>query len=164
MLRSVKEQLRALPHRGLGYEALAYLSAPDSPARALADAPLPGICFNYHGQWGSGGGGDAFTLTGESLGPDLAADEPSVYPLDVSAVVADGELELTWLFSDRVHDVATVRRLADGMLTALREIVAHCDGPGAGGRTPSDFPWPGWTRPPSTGWWATDGGSRTSIR
>ncbi|WJE01554.1 non-ribosomal peptide synthase/polyketide synthase [Streptomyces antimycoticus] len=140
VLRSVKEQLRALPHRGLGYEALAYLSAPDSPARALADAPLPGICFNYHGQWGSGGGGGAFTLTGESLGPDLAADEPSVYPLDVSAVVADGELELTWLFSDRVHDVATVRRLADGMLTALREIVAHCDGPGAGGRTPSDFP------------------------
>ncbi|MGW5698976.1 condensation domain-containing protein, partial [Streptomyces asiaticus] len=140
VLKSVKEQLRAVPHRGLSHEALAYLSAPDSPARALADGPLPGICFNYHGQWGSGGDGGAFTLTGESLGRDLAADEPSVYPLDVSAVVADGELELTWLYSDRVHDAATVRGLADGMLTALREIVAHCDGPGAGGRTPSDFP------------------------
>ncbi|MCM3804719.1 non-ribosomal peptide synthase/polyketide synthase [Streptomyces sp. DR7-3] len=140
VLKSVKEQLRALPHRGLSYEALAYLSAPDSPARALAGAPLPGICFNYHGQWDSAGDDGAFTLTGETLGRDLAADEPSVYPLDVSAVVAAGELELTWLFSDRVHDVATVRGLADGMLTALREIVAHCDGPGAGGRTPSDFP------------------------
>ncbi|GAA0968406.1 non-ribosomal peptide synthase/polyketide synthase [Streptomyces rhizosphaericus] len=140
VLKSVKEQLRAVPHRGLSHEALAYLSAPGSPARALADGPPPGICFNYHGQWGSGGDGGAFTLTGESLGRDLAADEPSVYPLDVSAVVADGELELTWLYSDRVHDTATVRGLADGMLTALREIVAHCDGPDAGGRTPSDFP------------------------
>ncbi|WAP59864.1 non-ribosomal peptide synthase/polyketide synthase [Streptomyces sp. S465] len=140
VLKSVKEQLRAVPHRGLSHEALAYLSAPDSPARALAAAPLPGICFNYHGQWDSGGGDGGFTLTGQALGRDLAADQPSAHQLDVSAVVADGELELTWLFSDRVHEAATVRRLADGMLTALREIVAHCDGPDAGGRTPSDFP------------------------
>ncbi|MDN3054833.1 non-ribosomal peptide synthase/polyketide synthase [Streptomyces sp. SRF1] len=140
VLKSVKEQLRALPRRGLSHEALAYLSAPDSPARALADAPPPGICFNYHGQWDSGGESGVLTLTGQALGRDLAADEPSAHLLDVSALVSDGELELTWLFSDRVHDGSTVRRLADGMLTALREIVAHCDGPDAGGRTPSDFP------------------------
>ncbi|MFF7651508.1 non-ribosomal peptide synthase/polyketide synthase [Streptomyces sp. NPDC007983] len=140
VLKSVKEQLRALPRKGLSYEALAHLSAPGSAARALRDAPLPGICFNYHGQWDSVPGDDAFTLTGETLGQDLAADEPSTYPLDVSGVVAAGELQLTWLYSDRVHDGATVRRLADGMLAALREIVGHCAEPGAGGRTPSDFP------------------------
>ncbi|MET8178288.1 non-ribosomal peptide synthase/polyketide synthase [Streptomyces sp. NPDC005336] len=140
LLKSVKEQLRALPQRGLSYEALAHLSAPDSPARALRDAPLPGICFNYHGQWDSAPGDDAFTLTGETLGRDLAAEEPSTYPLDVSGVVAAGELELTWLYSDLVHDGATVRRLADAMVGALREIVWHCAQPDAGGRTPSDFP------------------------
>ncbi|MET8010137.1 non-ribosomal peptide synthase/polyketide synthase [Streptomyces sp. NPDC005271] len=140
VLKSVKEQLRALPHRGLSYEALAHLSAPDSPARALRDAPLPGICFNYHGQWDSAPGDDAFTLTGETLGRDLAPEEPSTYPLDVSGVVAAGELELTWLYSDLVHDEATVRRLADAMVGALREIVWHCAQPDAGGRTPSDFP------------------------
>ncbi|RNG18647.1 non-ribosomal peptide synthase/polyketide synthase [Streptomyces botrytidirepellens] len=140
VLKSVKEQLRALPRRGLSYEALAHLSAPGSPARALRDAPLPAICFNYHGQWDSAPGDDAFTLTGQTLGQDLAADEPSTYLLDVSGVVAAGELELTWLYSDRVHDEATVRRLADAMLAALREIVGHCAEPGAGGRTPSDFP------------------------
>ncbi|MFI0776429.1 non-ribosomal peptide synthase/polyketide synthase [Streptomyces sp. NPDC021212] len=140
VLKSVKEQLRALPRRGLSYEALAHLSAPDSPARALRDAPLPGICFNYHGQWDSVPGDDAFTLTGETLGQDLAADEHSTYLLDVSGVVSAGELELTWLYSDQVHDESTVRRLADAMLTALREIVDHCAEPGAGGRTPSDFP------------------------
>ncbi|MGW2326184.1 non-ribosomal peptide synthase/polyketide synthase [Streptomyces sp. NPDC001700] len=140
VLKSVKEQLRALPRRGLSYEALAHLSAPDSPARALRDTPLPGICFNYHGQWDSVPGDDAFTLTGESLGQDLDPDEPSTYPLDVSGVVSAGELELTWLYSDRVHDEGTVRGLADAMLAALREIVGHCAEPDAGGRTPSDFP------------------------
>ncbi|QKV91249.1 non-ribosomal peptide synthase/polyketide synthase [Streptomyces sp. NA02950] len=140
VLKSVKEQLRALPHRGLSFEALAHLSAPDSPARALRDLPLPEVCFNYHGQWDSTGDENGFTLTGETLGRDLAADEPSTYALDVSGLVADGELELTWLYSDRVHHGSTVRRLADAMLGALREIVWHCGRPDAGGRTPSDFP------------------------
>ncbi|CAM5357822.1 Carrier domain-containing protein OS=Streptomyces antimycoticus OX=68175 GN=SSPO_092200 PE=4 SV=1 [Streptomyces antimycoticus] len=39
-----------------------------------------------------------------------------------------------------MYDEATVRRLADDCLAALKEIVAHCAEPGAGGRTPSDFP------------------------
>ncbi|MCA1677375.1 MAG: condensation domain-containing protein, partial [Actinobacteria bacterium] len=51
ILKSVKEQLRAVPHRGLSYGALRYLSAPDSPAAALQDDPAPQISFNYHGQW-----------------------------------------------------------------------------------------------------------------
>ncbi|MEU8827139.1 non-ribosomal peptide synthase/polyketide synthase [Streptomyces sp. NPDC048636] len=140
VLKSVKEQLRALPHRGLSFEALAHLSGPDSAARALRALPLPEVCFNYHGQWDSVADEGGFTLTGESLGADLAADEPSTYALDVSGLVAAGELELTWLYSDQVHHGSTVRRLAEAMLGALREIVWHCGRPDAGGRTPSDFP------------------------
>ncbi|MBL1100668.1 non-ribosomal peptide synthase/polyketide synthase [Streptomyces coffeae] len=140
VLKSVKEQVRALPHRGLSFEALAHLSAPDSAARRLRALPLPEVCFNYHGQWDASGDAGGFTLTGESLGRDLAAEEPSTYALDVSGLVAAGELELTWLYSDQVHHGSTVRRLADAMLGALREIVWHCGRPDAGGRTPSDFP------------------------
>ncbi|MCA1708874.1 MAG: condensation domain-containing protein, partial [Actinobacteria bacterium] len=51
LLKSVKEQLRAVPHRGLSYGALRYMSAPDSPASALHDDPSPQISFNYLGQW-----------------------------------------------------------------------------------------------------------------
>ncbi|MDQ3826654.1 MAG: condensation domain-containing protein, partial [Actinomycetota bacterium] len=46
----------------------------------------------------------------------------------------------TWHYSQDVHDEATVRRLADAMAAALAAITAHCASPGAGGRTPSDFP------------------------
>jgi len=58
----------------------------------------------------------------------------------VTGFVDCDELELTWFYSDQVHDGATARRLADGMLQALREIIEHCAQPGAGGCTPSDFP------------------------
>ncbi|MDT0454754.1 non-ribosomal peptide synthase/polyketide synthase [Streptomyces sp. DSM 41527] len=138
-LKAVKEQLRAVPRRGLGYEASARLGSPDPAARALRELPLPQICFNYHGQWESAPGRD-FAPAGEVPGRDLAADEPLDHLLDVSAVVADGVLELTWHYSDQVHDESTVRELADGTARALAAIAAHCARPEAGGRTPSDFP------------------------
>src|SRR5205807_3599064 len=45
-----------------------------------------------------------------------------------------------WQYSEGLHDEATITALADQMATALNEIVEHCAQPGAGGRTPSDFP------------------------
>ncbi|MEV7688954.1 non-ribosomal peptide synthase/polyketide synthase [Streptomyces bungoensis] len=138
-LKAVKERLRAVPRHGLGYEALARLCSPDPAARALRELPLPQVCFNYHGQWEAGDGED-FTPAGEVPGRDIAAGEPLDHLLDVSAVVAGGELEITWHYSDQVHDEDTVRALADGMTRALAAIAEHCARPGAGGRTPSDFP------------------------
>ncbi|WP_316528802.1 non-ribosomal peptide synthase/polyketide synthase [Kitasatospora brasiliensis] len=138
-LKQVKERLRAVPRRGLGYEALARLGAPSEHATALRNVPLPQVCFNYHGQWSAPEAGD-FAPAGQAPGRDCAPDEPLDHLLDVSAVVADGELELTWHYSDQVHQADTVRELAEAVTAALRAIVEHCASPGAGGRTPSDFP------------------------
>src|SRR5581483_766250 len=49
-------------------------------------------------------------------------------------------LEITWSYSAEIHREATVRRLAEGLIEALRQIIEHCAGPDGGGRTPSDFP------------------------
>ncbi|MFI2511456.1 non-ribosomal peptide synthase/polyketide synthase [Streptomyces sp. NPDC018972] len=138
-LKAVKERLRSVPRHGLSYEALARLRSPDPAARALRDVPLPQISFNYHGQWEAPDGGD-FAPAGEAPGRDIAPDEPLDHLLDVSAVVTDGELRITWHYSDQVHDEDTVRTLADGLTRALAAITEHCARPGAGGRTPSDFP------------------------
>ncbi|HYN96501.1 MAG TPA: condensation domain-containing protein, partial [Pilimelia sp.] len=137
-LKAVKEQLRAVPHRGLSYEALRYLT----PAGvALRGQLMPQVSFNYHGQWESGPAGDALIRARhDGIGPEL---DPAVRPanlLEITGLVDGGELRLSWTYSDRVHDGATVRRLAEEMLQGLRDIVAHCATPGAGGRTPADFP------------------------
>ncbi|MEU6173220.1 non-ribosomal peptide synthase/polyketide synthase [Streptantibioticus parmotrematis] len=138
-LKGVKERLRAVPRRGLSYEALARLGSPDPAAGALRRIPLPQVSFNYHGQWTASEAGD-FAPAGEVPGRDIAPDEPLDHLLDVSAVVADGELEITWHYSDQVHEADTVRGLAHATTAALAGIVEHCAGPDAGGRTPSDFP------------------------
>ncbi|MFI1198400.1 non-ribosomal peptide synthase/polyketide synthase [Streptomyces sp. NPDC020883] len=138
-LKAVKERLRAVPHRGLGYEATARLGSPHPAARTLAELPLPQVCFTYHGQWESAPGRD-FAPVGETPGRDIAPGEPLDHLLDISAVVADGVLEFTWHYSDRIHREHTVRELADGTVRALAALAAHCARPEAGGRTPSDFP------------------------
>ncbi|OXM62111.1 non-ribosomal peptide synthetase [Amycolatopsis vastitatis] len=140
-LKAVKEQLRAVPRRGLSYEALRYLGEPGAAGHALQAFPLPQICFNYHGRWDAQAGADGlFRGRHDSPGPDIAPDEASTYQLDVTGVVESGELSVTWSYSDQVYDAETVRELAEAMVTGLREIVAHCARPGSGGRTPSDFP------------------------
>ncbi|AEY93394.1 NRPS protein [Streptomyces hygroscopicus subsp. jinggangensis 5008] len=138
-LKSVKERLRAVPRRGLGYQALGHLGSPRPEARALGEIPLPQVCFTYHGQWEAPAGGD-FAPVADVPGRDMDPGAPLDHLLDVSALVADGELEITWHYSDQVHRADTVRRLADGMVRALAAVAEHCARPGAGGRTPSDFP------------------------
>ncbi|HVQ92284.1 MAG TPA: amino acid adenylation domain-containing protein [Mycobacteriales bacterium] len=147
VLKSVKEQLRAVPHRGLSYGALRYLSGPDSPASVLRADPMPQISLNYHGQWGVGGTETGlFQGGGAGVGQDAAPGSPRSYLLEITGAVENGELELGWTYSTAVHDEATVRRLAQSVLVALREIVAYCARPEAGGRTPSDFPLAGLTQ------------------
>ncbi|HEX2290374.1 MAG TPA: condensation domain-containing protein, partial [Pseudonocardiaceae bacterium] len=141
VLKSVKEQLRAVPHRGLSYAALRYLSTPDAPANALQADPAPQISFNYHGQWdGTAGSEGLYRGWCANIGQDFALDSTRTHLLDVIGQVRDGELELSWLYSYEVHNETTVQRLAEEVIQALREIVEHCAAPGVGGRTPSDFP------------------------
>ncbi|WP_079165662.1 non-ribosomal peptide synthetase [Streptomyces sp. NRRL S-31] len=136
-LKSVKEQLRAVPDRGLGHGVLRHLAREER----LTGTPGPGISFNYLGRfdWSAGTG----TLIGAVPGGLGGAEAPSTerpHLLDVVARVEDDRLEITWHYSAGRHRPETVTALAEGMLRALGDLVAHCALPDAGGRTPSDFP------------------------
>ncbi|PSL55729.1 non-ribosomal peptide synthase protein (TIGR01720 family)/amino acid adenylation domain-containing protein [Saccharothrix carnea] len=130
-LKSVKESLRAAPHRGLSFGALD-IGRPGG-------GELPQVSFNYHGRFDVADGG-FYRARRDAVGADLPADAKRTHLLEVTGLVEGGELELSWQYCADVHDEETVRRLAERTLDGLREIVAHCAQPGAGGRTPSDFP------------------------
>ncbi|HEX8936194.1 MAG TPA: amino acid adenylation domain-containing protein, partial [Pseudonocardiaceae bacterium] len=137
LLKSIKEQLRAIPHRGLSYGALRYL-IPGSP---LWTDATPQISLNYHGQWDIAPDSSELYRSGHSgLAPDQAPECTRPCLIDVIGVVTAGELQLSWTYSVNVHDEATITNLAEQMLQVLRQIVVHCADPQAGGCTPSDFP------------------------
>lgn len=139
-IKSVKEQLRAIPSRGLGYDALRFLSSPDAAGHALHTDPLPGISFNYLGQWRDTTGGRILRDLLPGLGHDHSAAQPRPYLLDVVGMVDDGRLGVHWSFSEQVFDPATITQLAERFIAALREVIAHCMAEESGGATPSDFP------------------------
>ncbi|MEU3026955.1 amino acid adenylation domain-containing protein [Streptomyces incarnatus] len=141
-LKSVKERLRAVPGRGIGYGLLRHLSEPGSAAHAaLAAAPQPEISFNYLGQWdGAAGDNGLVRARLAALGADQAPEQPRPHVIDIVAAIGDGELRIDWIHAPAAHRTTTVRRLAKAFLAALRGVVEHCLRPGNGGATPSDFP------------------------
>ncbi|WP_433710949.1 amino acid adenylation domain-containing protein [Nocardia sp. CA-084685] len=134
-IKAVKEQLRAVPDKGIGYGMLRY-QHPESAA-ALADAPIPQLSFNYLGRALTGGHAGAW------LPQRFAATHNESAPLaavvDINAVFTDAGLEVTWAYASRLLDEADVGRLAELWSQALRALAVHADSPDAGGRTPSDF-------------------------
>ena len=146
-IKAIKEQLRAVPHKGLGYGVLRYL-ADDAGTQSMAALPSAQITFNYLGQFDQSFGADAlFHPLDESAGLAHDPDAPLPNELSVDSQVYGGELVLRWTFSRERHDQQTIRDLAQAYLAELHNLVAHCLEDNAGGLTPSDFPLARLTQP-----------------
>jgi amino acid adenylation domain-containing protein/non-ribosomal peptide synthase protein (TIGR01720 family) len=140
VLQAVKEELRRIPGRGIGFGALRYLRA-DELGRSMRELPRAEIRFNYLGQFDqllseSGMFAAAAESSGASRGP---AGRRSCL-LEVNGMVAEGCLRLDWTYSEAVHRRETVEALAGSFLRSLEALIEHCQSPEAGGFTPSDFP------------------------
>ncbi|MFI6953324.1 amino acid adenylation domain-containing protein [Nocardia sp. NPDC050408] len=146
VVKSVKEQLRAIPDRGIGYGLLRYLNADTAPIlRAL---PTPQVSFNYLGRfdtipaqlrdsgWMPAG---AATDGGGSQNPDASA----AAVLGVNAATADTSdgpaLTAAWDYPTGVLTSAEVTDLAELWRDAVTALAAHASRPGVGGLTPSDI-------------------------
>jgi amino acid adenylation domain-containing protein/non-ribosomal peptide synthase protein (TIGR01720 family) len=139
-LKSIKEQLRRVPGRGLGYGLLRYLCRDAGVVRQLRSLPQPEISFNYLGQFdGALPEASPFRPAGESRGPERGAGGDRPHALDVNGGVVGGRLQMEWTYSQNLHRRETIERVAGDFLEALRAIIAHCQSPEAGGVTPSDF-------------------------
>ncbi|ANW03877.1 non-ribosomal peptide synthetase [Bradyrhizobium icense] len=137
LIKTVKEKLRAIPNRGLGYGVLRYLGSEDQ-RRALAQLPEPQLVFNYLGRFdGSVGASSLFGFAPESAGGSRSATAPLRGWLNITGLVREGRLHLSFGYGRKRYRWETVARLAKLYETALRELVAHCCS-GASGLTPSD--------------------------
>jgi amino acid adenylation domain-containing protein/non-ribosomal peptide synthase protein (TIGR01720 family) len=140
-LKSVKEQLSAVPRRGMGYGLLRYLSEDAETVRKLRELPSAGVIFNYMGQVDQTLAETAlFAQASESCGPTGNPRRKRNYLIEINGGVAGGQLRLHWRYSENMHRRATIERLADGFIQSLRGVIAHCLSPEAGGYTSSDFP------------------------
>ena len=139
-LKSIKEQLRGVPNRGIGYGLLRYLSTDADIQRRLRALPQPEVSFNYLGQFASVPSGTPRIVQAcESSGPARSPRQTRRYVLEINGSVLEGRLQFAWTFSHDVHRRSTIDAVAQSFVSALKSLIAHCQSPEAGGYTPSDF-------------------------
>jgi non-ribosomal peptide synthase protein (TIGR01720 family) len=140
-LKSIKEQLRRIPQRGIGYGIIRYLSEDETTRRQLQHLPQAQVSFNYLGQFDQML--SAFPILGlakESSGSPVSSKGNHSHLLEINGLVADGKLQLSWAYNTKVHQTATVERLANSFIESLTAIISHCLSSEAGGYTLTDFP------------------------
>ncbi|MBN0973497.1 MULTISPECIES: non-ribosomal peptide synthetase [unclassified Gordonia (in: high G+C Gram-positive bacteria)] len=150
-VKAVKEQLLALPDRGVGYGLLRYLNPETAPI--LAEYRAPQIGFNYLGRRNApdqrelqnaastdepGPAGSGVNLAGARNG-DMVV--PAVLDINASAVgtVGRSKLVATFSYATGLLGEEDVQRFADLWVAALTALADHARLPDAGGHTPSDF-------------------------
>ena len=142
-LKSIKEQLRALPNNGLGYGLLRYLNRETAPQ--LAGHAAPQIGFNYLGRFAAARRGGLGVGRGGRCGLAAAIrrcrSAIASRSMRTRSTRADGaRLIADWSFAPALIAEDAVRDLAQSWFRALEALVRHAAQPGAGGRTPSDLP------------------------
>jgi len=138
LLKSIKEQLRQLPQRGIGYGLLRYLN-PNTASR-LSALPPAQVSFNYLGQFQQTLSTTPFLgHAKESSGIAHSMLGQRTHLIDINGLLHDGQLQMTWTYSQQVHKQSTIECLAQDFIKALQALIVHCQLPEAGGYTPSDF-------------------------
>jgi amino acid adenylation domain-containing protein/non-ribosomal peptide synthase protein (TIGR01720 family) len=139
-IQTVKEILRSVPRRGLGYGLLRYLAGSETGER-LAALPTPQVSFNYLGRFDAVvGEGGLFAFAPEVARGAEGEALPGRHLFQIDLLVLEDRLRVHWTYDPGRHLPETVDRLAYGFLAEIETLIAHCLSPEAGGFTPSDFP------------------------
>jgi non-ribosomal peptide synthase protein (TIGR01720 family) len=140
-LQSVKQQLRQIPRRGIGYGALRYLNRNEQIAHTLRNLPQAEISFLYLGQFDQVHAEHAFlTLLSDADLPTRSPAGTRQHLFEISARVEQGQLHVEWRYSANLHNLHTIELLAEAYIDALNQLINHCCSVEAGDSTPADFP------------------------
>nr|WP_083858705.1 non-ribosomal peptide synthetase [Paenibacillus sp. OSY-SE] len=135
-IKQVKENLRRIPNKGIGYGICRYLSSAQEPA--WTEAFTPELRFNYLGQFDQDLQGNELELSSYSSGSDMSDEQVRNYSLDISGMIVDGLLSLDVSYSGKEYRKETIEELAGCLLVSLQEIIDHCAAKERPELTPSD--------------------------
>ncbi|KAF6571912.1 non-ribosomal peptide synthetase, partial [Paenibacillus sp. EKM212P] len=134
-IKHVKEGLRRIPQKGIGYGMLRYLSAAREQEHFVTE---PEISFNYLGQFDQDMQNQSIGVSPYASGAELSAHAARTHTLDMNGLISEGELQLTISYSKQEYRRETMEQLAEQFRTSLQEIIAHCISHKQQELTPSD--------------------------
>jgi amino acid adenylation domain-containing protein/non-ribosomal peptide synthase protein (TIGR01720 family) len=120
--RFVNQQLRAVPHGGIGYGLMRYLSGDEETSRRLAAAPKPQVFFNYIGPDNSKEL-QAFRKIENYGGYFLDLYTKRLCPITIGGYIIEDALLMKWEWSVSLHRQESIRRLTARCEEVLRWFV-----------------------------------------
>lgn len=127
---ATKAQIRAIPHRGIGYGLLRYMSNPDIGA-LLAKQPQAEVFFNYFGQQG---GSVSKTRHLFSTGTLVSPKAARRHLIEINAGIQQDQLSMRISYGASLHTRATIESFANEIIGAYREIITVSDSIGVVGK------------------------------
>lgn len=149
LIKSIKEQLRAIPDKGFGYGALRYLNGTDNQTLFTKLHQQIKLSFNYLGQFdNSFSSKGLIQLEQNNLSEALpinfldlnSPQNTALYLLDINGWITSGCLHMVFSYSRKHYQEKSIEQLAAGYKTALEQIIQHCSRCLVPSYTPSDFP------------------------
>lgn len=141
-VKEVKETLRRVPNKGIGYGILKYITSPGNK-EDITFKLSPAVSFNYLGQFDQDIPKTTFGIASESAGPDVSHEEIRQYELDISGMLANKQLVMSIDYSGKRFHRDTIGRLAEAFKSALHEVITFCSSREHQELTPSDLTYTG---------------------
>ncbi|MBD2603288.1 amino acid adenylation domain-containing protein [Scytonema hofmannii FACHB-248] len=136
LIKEIKTQLRAIPHHGISFGLLRYLSQEPT----LTKVQKPAISFNYLGQTDSVAKSDRrFNISNAPTGTGLFAKQQRPHLLAINARVQNEYLQIDWSYSQHIHHQQTINQLAEIYEKNLRSYLTNSTSTNAAFYSATDF-------------------------
>lgn len=125
ILRSIKEELRHIPDKGICYGILAYLT----PKENLKEYKLvvePEINFNFLGQFDNYNEKEMFAFSDINVGMEMSTDIEIKYVLDIIGMISENNLMLSFRYDKYEFLESTIKKIVDDYGKNLKKIIEHC--------------------------------------
>ncbi|WP_133054523.1 non-ribosomal peptide synthetase, partial [Niastella populi] len=140
-LINVKEDLRRVPDKGIGYGILNHLSE-----GGLASTLTPQITFNYLGDFDANVSNDAGSLFAYSpggIGSNVSKENGIDTILEISGMLVKGKLSMSIRYSKGRYNAATIKKIAKSYKKNLQSLIETLSRAGTTYLTPSDLSFKG---------------------
>ncbi|WP_121809994.1 non-ribosomal peptide synthetase [Mucilaginibacter kameinonensis] len=123
LIKEVKEELRKVADKGLGFGVLKYVNKADS----LQGNDPWDIMFNYLGQFDQAvNSGKWFGYANEDSGKSVHKTQFSPVKITINSYIIAGELTVNWSFSNKHYIETAINDLSQKYITYLSQLIDHC--------------------------------------
>jgi len=140
-IKHIKEMLRKIPNKGIGYGILKYLTSQKNKQDISFDGQ-PQIIFNYMGEFDEAMRG-SFQIAKESSGKTVSPDSELIHDIDINGEIMQGRLKISVIFNQNAFKHETMEKLGADFKDALQKIMRHCMNIEDTEITPSDLDYKG---------------------